>query len=109
MAVKLDKSAPQAVTANRLSDGLVVFLAEDGSWSTAVAEAAVAPGGPEADALLARAEADAARALVVAPYLIALEDAETRVPAVYRERIRAFGPSVPILGQAHGVNEQVRR
>lgn len=98
MAVKLDKFAPQAVTANRLSDGLVVFLAADGGWSTGIGDAAVAPGGPEADALLARAEADADRAVVVGPYLIALEDAETRTPAVYRERIRAFGPSVPVPG-----------
>jgi len=105
MAVKLDKTAPQAVTGNRLGDGLVVFLTAAGGWSTRVADAAVAPGGPEADALLARAEADADRAVVVAPYLIALEDADTRTPAVYRERIRAFGPSVPLPNGREGRSE----
>jgi len=84
----------QAVTANRLRDGAVVFRRADGSWSLRVEEAATADGESDAQLLLASAERDAAAALVVAPYLIEIERADGHVvPAVYRERIRAFGPS----------------
>jgi len=86
--------AMQAVTANRLADGRVVFLTEAGGWSTALA-AARAVGEDGAAALLAAAEADAARALVVAPYLIRLDEGpDGPVAADFRERIRAEGPTI---------------
>ena len=82
------------VTANRLRDGLVVYLTATGAWSERLAEAAVAEDEASKD-LLQRAEADARSALVVAPYLIDLvEDAPGIVPQRYREVIRAKGPSV---------------
>jgi len=84
----------QAVTANRLRDGAVVFRRADGGWSLRVEEAAIAEADGDAQRLLASAERDAAAALVVAPYLIDIErTGEHVVPTVYRERIRAFGPS----------------
>ncbi len=94
--------ARQIVTANRLSDGRVVYLTASAHWSEDPAGAAVAPDSEAAKALLARAEADAARARVVAPYLIELsEDPGVALPRRYRERIRAAGPSVrPDLGRA---------
>jgi len=77
----------KAVTANRLADGAVVFRREDGGWSLRIEEAAAVEDATE---LLAAAERDAAAALVVAPYLIDLNDG---TPTDYRERIRAYGPS----------------
>jgi hypothetical protein len=78
-------------TANRLSDGAVVFRRADHSWGLRVEEAASVTDEPAAAALLAAAQRDAAAALVVEPYLIEVDPAGT--PTSYRERIRAFGPS----------------
>jgi hypothetical protein len=87
-------AAAKAVTANRLRDGAVVFRRADGSWGLRVEEAATAAAEADALLLLASAEQDAAAALVVAPYLIDIELAGGQVaPTLYRERIRAFGPS----------------
>jgi hypothetical protein len=88
-------SGLQAVTANRLADGAVVFRRADGSWVLRVEEAAAVTGKAAANALLALAERDTAAALVVAPYLIEVEAAASGAlaPVGYRERIRAYGPS----------------
>jgi hypothetical protein len=87
-------AAFQAVTANRLRDGAVVFRRADGSWSLRVEEAATADTESDAQLLLASAARDETAALVVASYLIEIEHADGQVvPTVYRERIRAFGPS----------------
>ena len=45
----------QAVTANRLLDGEVVYLAADNSWTEVFANADIADGADAGDALLARA------------------------------------------------------
>jgi hypothetical protein len=86
--------ALQSVTANRLADGAVVFRRADGSWDLRVEEAAVEAGEEAANRLLAAAERDAAAAIVVGPYLIAVESTDGHpAPTGYRERIRAYGPS----------------
>lgn len=97
--MKNRKGAPapdQVVTANRLGDGVVVFFDCDGGWSEQIARARVVAN---ADGATLLAEAEAAAAEVVAPYLIDIEagavGGETPpVPLRYRERIRAFGPSI---------------
>jgi hypothetical protein len=85
----------KVATANRLRDGLVVYLAGDGGWSEAIGEGRVA--GDEAGAsLLMEAAARAVDAQeVVEPYLmeVAADDAGLR-PLRLRERIRAAGPTV---------------
>jgi len=89
--------AEQMVTANRLADGAVVFLAADGSWVESLPAGQVVPES-EAAAQLKRAEA-ATRTEVVAPYLIDVgPGADGGIVALrYRERIRAEGPSVAWL------------
>ena len=77
----------QVVTANRLSDGIVVFLDDAGQWVPELAHAVLARDPRAAEILLERARAEAAS--VVEPYLIALgEDGE---PLSLREKIRASG------------------
>jgi hypothetical protein len=84
------------VTANRLRDGAVVFLTERGDWSLAVDDSAVARDETRAAALLAQGQQAAAAQIVVAPYLAEVTAADGRVmPLAWRERIRAFGPSIP--------------
>jgi len=84
----------QILTANRLSDGLVVYLTELGTWSEAIDDARVAAGAEDGAVLeslgLAREATE-----ISGPYLIDIELEGGRVtPLRYRERIRAHGPSI---------------
>ena len=89
-------AALKAVTANRLADGAVVYLADDGEWTERIDGARVADGKDATAALLADAERDSALCRVVTPYLIDVSREANGAlrPATYRERIRAFGPSI---------------
>ena len=89
--------ALQVATANRLSDGIVVFLGYDGEWTRHVDDARIAERDDDVAELLSEAEAEPS---VVGPYLIDVEVrspeglGRTVRPETYRERIRAFGPSI---------------
>ena len=95
----------QAVTANRLIDGVVVYLTAKGAWSEKLADAAIAEGKEAAEALLAKANPALEQQELVEPYLFEIaEEDGTLVPASVRERIRMAGPTVRLdLGkQAEG-------
>lgn len=82
----------QVLTANRLTNGLVVYFTAGGGWSEAIGEAKTAP---KADAKALAAEGERAGDGVVAPYLIDVDTGDgTPRPLRFRERIRAFGPPV---------------
>jgi hypothetical protein len=84
----------QIVTANRLKDGIVVYLATDGAWLEDVGASLIARDEDEAKTVLAAGEQAARERKVVAPYLIEVEERAGRIiPARYREQLRAFGPS----------------
>lgn len=85
----------QAVTANRLGDGAVVFLTEDSRWSPRVKDSGVAEDAATAAAILAIANKAASDQIVVAPYLfeVSVEGGVVR-PLSARETIRAAGPTV---------------
>jgi hypothetical protein len=82
----------KALTANRLTDGEVVFW-KSGQWIERFGDADLfAPDDPAAEA--AEAHAKNQSTLVVEPYLIDLMESEGLwAPVSYRERIRALGPS----------------
>ena len=83
------------VTANRLVDGIVVYLAADGSWSERLEDAVVARDADFAEELLAIAAQAEADRLTVGAYLfdvIQIEDG--LLPVSAREVIRSLGPSV---------------
>jgi hypothetical protein len=95
----MSKTAPalQILTANRLTDGAVVYLTAAGTWTTEIRQSVVAREERAASALLARGQKDADAAIVVGPYLIAaLDGAEGPRAASLREQIRAAGPSQPV-------------
>ena len=81
---------PNVVTANRLLDGIVVYLAADGSWTEDLARARLAETEEETKALEAEAAKAVAERLVVAvyPMAVALHDGAV-YPLSVRERIRA--------------------
>lgn len=81
---------PQMVTANRLIDGVVVYMTTDGNWSENFVDGAVWLDKASADnALITSEEAVKAR-LVVGPYLFDVAVTGTGPqPVSARERIRA--------------------
>ncbi len=81
---------PSVVTANRLRDGIVVYLASDGSWTEEISRARLAETEDEVAALEAQAaQAVKAREVVaVYPMDVALYDGAVD-PLSVRERIRA--------------------
>ena len=81
---------PSVVTANRLRDGIVVYLASDGSWTEEIARARIAETEDEVAALEAQAAEDvkARKVVAVYPMDVALHDG-TVDPLSVRERIRA--------------------
>ena len=95
----------QLVTANRLRDGIAVFMKRAGDWSEVIDEAVLALEPQAAAALEARAKEDERKTLVTGAYLIDAERLNGRVRAAHiRERMRALGPTVRLdLGkQAEG-------
>jgi Protein of unknown function (DUF2849) len=85
---------PNVITANRLSDGVVVFQAVDEAWSEDFNRAAVL-ADPQATAdALARAKRDEANNLVVDAYAVPVEERNGHfAPRALREAIRAAGPT----------------
>jgi hypothetical protein len=92
--------AQQMITANRLSDGAVVFLAAGGRWTEQFEKGRLSGNETEAAALQQIAEAAVTCAEVVAPYLIDVGEVDGRLqPTRYRERIRVEGPSITGAGK----------
>jgi len=105
----MSKNGPQisVLTANRLGDGAVVFLDRSGDWAERLVDAAVARSPEEMRAFEARGAQDAARNLVVDPYLAEVgEGAHGPIPLSTRERVRVAGPS--ILGDVPGYSPSLR-
>lgn len=81
----------QVASANRLSDGAVVFLDDFGQWTRRLDRAALARDKRAAEILLLRARAKATS--VVDPFLVAVTEGDDGVlePLLLREKIRAAG------------------
>ncbi|MBS0222023.1 MAG: DUF2849 domain-containing protein [Proteobacteria bacterium] len=81
----------QVASANRLVDGMVVFLDAAAQWTDRLDRADVARDEKAAERLLERARAESAT--VVDPFLVAVtEDGAGRIePLSLREKIRAAG------------------
>jgi uncharacterized protein DUF2849 len=81
---------PSVVTANRLRDGIVVYLASDGGWTEEIGRARIAETEDEVAALEAQAAEDvkARKVVAVYPMDVALHGG-TVDPLSVRERIRA--------------------
>ena len=81
----------QVASANRLTDGVVVFLDDAGQWTPRLDRAAISRDKRSAEILLERALAEAFS--VVDPFLVAVaeDDDGTIEPLSLREKIRASG------------------
>ncbi len=84
-----------AVTANRLSDGEVVWLGTNGRWVETVDSALVLSTEEERAAALAQAHQADADNIVLEPYEIDVQAEQGAViPVRLREQIRAAGPTM---------------
>jgi hypothetical protein len=81
---------PSVVTANRLIDGIVVYLAPDGSWTEDLDRARLAETEDETKALEEEAAKDvkARKVVAVYPMEVAVKDGVVDALSV-REKIRA--------------------
>ena len=85
----------QIVIANRLRDGLVVFLGNEKQWVVQVQDCSPASDETHAAELLAVAEAAEANQEIVGASLIEVEMREgVLTPIKMREAIRALGPTI---------------
>jgi sulfite reductase (NADPH) hemoprotein beta-component len=86
---------PDVITANRLTDGVVVFQTADQGWSEDFNRAAVQADPQATASALARAKQDEASNIVVDPYALAVEERNGHIaPKALREAIRAAGPTI---------------
>ena len=86
---------PHLVIANRLRDGIVVFLGTEQRWVEHVRECTPAADEHAGEKLLEAGLRAVARQEVVDPALIeVVQRGGELVPVLMRERIRALGPTV---------------
>ena len=86
---------PQMIIANRLRDGVVVFLASNEEWVPAIAAGALIDNEADSAKLLGLAKRHEAECQVIDPQLIDVEVKDgTPRPTAIREAIRAFGPTI---------------
>jgi hypothetical protein len=95
---KLKIAGLSVITANRLSDGAVVYRAADGGWTTQLEQAAVVTTAPAAAELLTAANAEGLVAVgaYVAP--VKSEPNGGMQPGNLREAIRLNGPTIALPG-----------
>jgi hypothetical protein len=93
---KIKITGPSVVTANRTSDGAVIWRTGAKGWSIDLADAAVVRTADDARALLAEAVDDDLGAIgaYIAP--VELKDGKL-VPGNLRERIRVKGLTIELL------------
>lgn len=85
----------QILTANRLTDGVVVWYDVDGQWSLGIERAEIARDKDAAARLEAIGKQAFAANLVVDVNLIDVEEVDGVIrPLRLRERIRAEGPTI---------------
>ena len=84
----------QMITANRLGDGVVVFL-NNANWVETLTQGSLFGNADAVAAALVQAKADEARDVVVEPYAIDVVDRNGTPHAKHlREAIRAAGPTI---------------
>ncbi len=86
---------PQVISANRLTDGVVVYLDPRGIWVERLAAAAIFASDPDCQAGLAKAAEAVTANLIVDPLAVDVSDeSEERRAMSLRNAIRALGPTV---------------
>ncbi|BCH59646.1 MULTISPECIES: DUF2849 domain-containing protein [Rhizobium/Agrobacterium group] len=94
--------AEKVLTANRLSDGIAVWLDASGQWVEDLQSSLVARHAEAVAALEASGKRDFTNNLVVDVAVVDVEERDGKLwPLRLRERIRAAGPTIP-YADGHG-------
>ncbi len=93
---KLRITGPSMVTANRTSDGVVIYRTAARGWSTDLSDAAIVRVADEARALLVEAIADDLGA--IGPYIapVEIDEGGQIGPGNLREQIRQSGVTIEL-------------
>jgi hypothetical protein len=93
---KIKITGPSIVTANRTSDGAVIYRTDKKGWSADLQDSAIVRDGDTARALWAEAMADDIGAVgsYIAPVIV--QDDGTLAPGNLRERIRLWGVTIDL-------------
>lgn len=83
---------PQSLTANELREGLNIWLTPQFEWSRDFKDALLSEDTDVIETMQSIGDRDTESNLIVGAYFIDV-DAETGLPARYRERFRVNGPS----------------
>lgn len=92
MSLKHKGKGPQALTANNLREGYVVWLTNNMEWSADYADVFLSEDEAMIEKMQAQGETDDLANLITGVYFIDVDPA-TGLPARYRERFRVKGPS----------------
>jgi len=92
MSLKHKGKGPQALTANNLREGYVVWLTKDMEWSPDYADVPLSEDEGVIEKMQAQGDADDLANVITGVYFIDV-DPKTGLPARYRERFRVKGPS----------------
>jgi hypothetical protein len=85
----------RVISANRLRDGIVVYLGPEGDWVDTIGAAALFTSETACEAASAKAKAAIAANLIVDPLIVdVIEGANGRRATTLRNAIRAFGPTI---------------
>ncbi len=97
---KIRVNGPVVITANRLSDGLVVHRTAAGGWSEWLGDAEILWSAEDARRALHAAQAEGLAA--VGPYVAPIDASEDSAqPGNLREFIRVSGPTFALPSDAH--------
>ncbi len=94
-------TGPFAISGNRLLSGHVVWLDEGGGWVGTFDKARIIPTEAETAVAMAEATSDRRELDVVEVHVVDVAERASGhlAPVTYRERVRAFGPTIDIDGQ----------
>ncbi len=88
------------ISANRLDDGVVVFVGRDGGWVEGLKHARLFAHAEEAEKNLGLARASEAANVVVDVYAFAVKCEGPKItPVTLRDAIRAAGPTIAYLAR----------
>jgi hypothetical protein len=91
----MTESAQKLATGNRLRDGVPVYFAGAGIWSLKVNDAVLVEADSGEELLAEAQEGEKPLPAVGVELIEAVREGKRVIPVTLREKIRAFGPTVP--------------
>jgi hypothetical protein len=92
---------PKVISANRLTDGIVVYLGQENEWPNSLAAARIFPDEAATQAGLETAKATVKKNLILDPVVVEISGEGTDLRAKsLRDSIRANGPTIDFASKS---------